>query len=353
MRAIFLLLGLCILVFNPYGRAQETNSDQTDLKQADKDGRWIRPAQGTPAQPVWGHVNGIRAGISPLPGPRGLLRIYTPYLGHKEDKVINFIALEPIVAGQDQRGFSELEMSTLDHVRGKRFWSSNDSLSTHPLPAEFPAHGVIEKIKGIEVLTVFIFSEPFDNGARVYIRLRFFEDRPCEMELTAYREEKSKELDYFILTATMGNFARLRSLYLTDSVKSSLELWPDYTGSNFTDHDVTPMEAMIKDKNGAAYFIAATNEDEPQHVTYEPGTKNHWRYYGEKATQYWRKENPEPQLEGLVNGRYTYWASKSPIPGGIAFENFEMKEPFKNGAKYVFGVSPLDPDAFIKKLKEE
>ena len=33
--------------------------------------------------------------------------------------------------------------------------------------------------------------------------------------------------------------------------------------------------------------------------------------------------NPSNELEGVVNGRYTYWASKSPIPGGIAYENFE------------------------------
>ena len=35
--------------------------------------------------------------------------------------------------------------------------------------------------------------------------------------------------------------------------------------------------------------------------------------------------------EGVVNGRYTYWASKSPIPGGIAYENFELTEPFQSG----------------------
>ncbi len=35
-------------------------------------------------------------GIAPLGGPRGLIRIYTPYLEHDEFVVTNFIAFEPI-----------------------------------------------------------------------------------------------------------------------------------------------------------------------------------------------------------------------------------------------------------------
>jgi hypothetical protein len=326
-----------------------------ELRLPEQDGIWIRPANDGPAQAIWGFENGIRVGLAPMLGPRGLLRIYAPYLGHKDDKMINFIALEPVVAGQDQRGFSELEKSTLDGVQGKRFWSSNDSLITDPLPVEFPARGVIEGTGGTsgeraETLTVFIFSEPFDNGAKVYVRLRFFEDRPYEVELTAYARKDSKELDYFILTATMGNFARLRTLCLNDSTKSSLELWPDYTDDHFTGHDITAIDAMIKDQSGAAYFIAAPDEVKPQNAIYAPDTNNHWKYYGKIATQYWYCPEPTSELTGLVNGRYTYWASQSPIPGGISFENFEFKEPFRHGAIYVFGVSPVGPDEFIERV---
>src|SRR5690606_4696159 len=73
---------------------------------------WVQPVQGKPAQHIWGHANGLRVEIAPMPGPRGLLRIYTPYLGHKEGKMINFIAFEPIPIGEKHRGLSELEMST-------------------------------------------------------------------------------------------------------------------------------------------------------------------------------------------------------------------------------------------------
>lgn len=35
-----------------------------------------------------------------------------------------------------------------------------------------------------------------------------------------------------------------------------------------------------------------------------------------------------------------YWVSQSLIPGGIAFENFELVEPFRDGTTFWFGVIP-------------
>lgn len=313
--------------------------------------KWVQPDNDNSNLPVWGHKNGIRVGIAPTPGPRGLLRIYAPYLGHKYNKTINFIAFEPIVAGDRFRALSELEMSNLDNVRGKRFWSSNDSVCIEVSSVTPPAKGVIKTINGVETLTVYIYSETFDNGAQVYVRLRFSEDNPYEIELTTNATFTSKKLEHFILTATMGNFARLRTLYLSDYKKSSLELWPNYTGSNFTDHDSTSVDNMIKEKYGGVFFIASTNEKNPQKVDYNPHTKEHWKYYGKGATQYWYTPNPNKYMQGLVNGRYTYWASKAPIPGGISFENFELKSPFINGEKFYFGVTPMSPEKLIEKIK--
>lgn len=313
---------------------------------------WVQPAQGEPAQPVWGHVGGIRVGLSPMPGPRGLLRIYTPYLGHKAGEVMNFIAFEPIVKGDDKRGFSELEMSSLDGKRGKRFWSANDSLSVAPVPENLPAAGMVEKIEGTEVLTVFVFSEQFENGASIYARLRFYKNKPYEVEITTYAAAGSGALDYFIVTATMGNYARLRTLFLRSGTASSARLWPDYTGDAFTPHAHFPVRDLIINKKRGAYFIAAPDEKNPAKAVYAKDTRDHWKYYGKTATQYWYTRNGDERLEGLVNGRYTYWASRSPIPGGIAFENFEFKTPFKQGTAFIFGISPLSPGAFVKTLKE-
>lgn len=315
--------------------------------------KWVQAAQGEPAQPVWGHKNGLRIGLSPLPGPRGLIRIYTPYLGHKSERVMNFLAMEPIVAGSETRGLSELEMSALDKKRGKRFWSSNDSLQTNPLNELFPASGVIESIEGREMLTVFVFCEAFESGAKTYVRLRFYEDRPHEVEIKTYSQVDSRQLDNFIVTATMGNFARLRTLYLKNKTIASEQLWPNYQGDAFTPHAHFSSREWIRDKKGNYYFIAAPNEANPSQATYVAGTAEHWKYYGRKGVQYWMVNKNETGFEGLVNGRYTYWASKAPIPGGISFENFEIKAIFKQGLTMVFGVSPLSSNAFMNRIKEK
>jgi hypothetical protein len=329
--------------------AQNKHSDFQRLVSPDTIGPWIQPSLEKPAMPVWGHANGIIVGLAPLPGPRGLLRIYTPYLGLDSIDVMNFIALEPIPKGSEIRGLSELEMSSLDQgERGKRFWSSNDSTAIVPLSEDIPARGIVEKIDGEETLTLYIFSEPFDNGARVYVRLRFFETRPYEFAITTYTYKGSVKLDYLITTATMGNKARLRTLYLKDGQKSAPELWPGYTDIHFTPHQYFSQEEMIRDKKGRAYFIARPNENDYTKAAYATGTATHWQYYGKPATQYWIKEKPNKNLNGLVNGRFAYWASDNPIPGGIAFENFEMKEPFQNGATLIFGISPEKPENIIK-----
>lgn len=323
------------------------------LSPVESNGIWIQPSASYPSVPTWGHKEGIRIGIAPTPGPRGLIRIYAPYLGHREDKMINFIAIEPITVGEEQRGFSELETSDLDQVKGKRFWSADNPKCGLPLSPTSPAKGVIEVIDGVETLSIYIFSEIFINGALPFIKIMFYENRPYELELTTYACPGSKDLEHLILTATMGNFARLRKLYLSNVEKTSLDLWPEYSGIHFTSHDVAPVEQMITNNKGNAYFIAEPDEDDPVHVEYAPGTKENWMYYGEKATQYWYAPDPDPELKGLVNGRYTYWASESPIPGGISFENFELKSPFKNGEKFVFGIVPLPASEFIKVITQD
>jgi hypothetical protein len=94
-----------------------------------EDSQWIRPAK--PGDPLlWGRKGGIIFGLPSeggLPGPRGLIR-----LGVISDKtglpeLLNFIAIEPAVAGRRSRGdrmaFSELEPSRMDPgLQGKRLW---------------------------------------------------------------------------------------------------------------------------------------------------------------------------------------------------------------------------------------
>jgi len=349
MKSLSLISAIFMPIFFFSGGASGKGEDWKTLSPPDSGELWVQPVQGKPARPIWGHAKGIRVGLNPMPGPRGLLRIYTPYLGQEEHIMINFIAVEPIIQGEEMRSFSELEMSQLDQLQGKRFWSANTPDDDSPKLPQFPARGMIESKNGIQTLTVYIFVEPFQNGAKVYLQLQFRSDRPYELGLSTFTQKDSKPIKQCILTATMGNYARLRRLYLKDTMKSSLEIWPGFTGVGFAPHAIFPLKDLFRTARGHALFIAAPDEKDPEHATYAPDTYFWWKYQGKPATQYWRSENPHPGLQGMVNGRAMYWQSSFSLPGGVAFENFELVQPFRQGEEYWFGVTPLTPEDLLKK----
>ncbi|MFE6996682.1 hypothetical protein ACFVAE_12040 [Microbacterium sp. NPDC057659] len=303
---------------------------------------WLRPTAERPAEPRWGHPEGLQIGLHPIPGPRGLLRVFTPYLDHPRERLVNFIAVEPVVEGSDTRGYSELEPSTLDPgERGKRFWSSDSPDTEMPGDPAAPARGTVEQVDGIEHLTVWIGVERFDDGADVHVRVRFRADRPHEVEVAGFANEGSAPLDRLILSATMGNWARLRRLELADRVVEPRTLWPEFSGTGFTEHAGFRLAELHRD--GATAEVSATgDESDPWSVTYAGDTADHWRFVGRRARQIWRVDHPHPDLRAQVNARWSYWASASEIPGGPAYENFEIVEPFRQGATFRFAVEPLD-----------
>ncbi|MGF2949702.1 hypothetical protein [Microbacterium alcoholitolerans] len=315
----------------------------TDATPAAVDGPWLRPGQLAPAEPRWGHADGMQVGLHPIPGPRGLLRIFTPYLDHPRERLVNFIAVEPIPVGAERRGYSELEPSELDPGQdGKRFWSSDDpSGASTPSDPLSPARGVVETIDGVEHLTVWIGVERFDNGADVRVRVRFRADRPREVEVAGFENDGSAPLRNLILTATMGNWARLRLLELAHDTHHPKDLWPELTGTGFSEHARFGLSALRRE-GAAAEVSAIGDEEDPWSVSYALDTADHWRILGRRARQTWRVDDPHPDLEVLVNARWSYWASASEIPGGPAFENFEVVEPFRQGAAFRFAVDPLD-----------
>jgi hypothetical protein len=94
-------------------------------------------------------------------------------------------------------------------------------------------------------------------------------------------------------------------------------------------------------RDGERVVAATPDEPDPQAAP-SPGVPPHWKYEGKKATQYWRTAD----AEGLVvraNGRDRFWASQTPIPGGVSFENFELEAPFRDGQEFWFGVTPVAP----------
>lgn len=317
-------------------------TDGAELRPALVDGRWLRPVEAADAEPRWGHPEGLQVGLHPRHGPRGLVRIYAPYLGHPPRRLINFFAVEPIPEGADKRGYSELEKGQ-DGLNGRPLWSRDEVVDEPAQPPErFPSRGSVTNVDGIERLSVNVDVEPFDNGAHVWLRLSLRADRPYEVGVAAFVHPDSVPLASCVVTATMGNFARLRELRLADRTVTAAELWPDYDGDHFAPARRFGLGELGRDDAGVVEVSAAPDEQAPEQATYDDTVAEHWKYFGARARQVWRAPDPDPELLAGVNARRVYWASTAPIPGGASVENFELLEPFVPGRERFFAVEPLD-----------
>jgi hypothetical protein len=302
---------------------------------------WVRAGVNTNAA-VWGIRGGLQFALHPAGfagregGPRGLIRIGYPTLTNGGYDLVNFIAVEPIVKGR--KGFSELEKSALDGKHGKVFWTGRGAA---PEGGGKWDGGELKKLEGgVEELSLEVSVEKFENGAEVWLRLSQRSDAPGELRLAVHAEEGSARMESCILTATMGNKARARLLFLEDGAVSSLQLYPDYKDIHFAEHRVFGLERMLRTASGDAVVWIENDEENPAAV--QPfGRPHFWDYRGRKVVQYWRKPAAEVRAELVcaVNARYVYWGSERPIPGGISFENFELREPFRDGQEFVFGIS--------------
>ncbi|MGC9158780.1 MAG: hypothetical protein ACP5FH_07280 [Terracidiphilus sp.] len=315
---------------------------------------WVRPTK--PGDPlIWGRRDGIVFGLfSPggIRGPRGLIRIglYTAP-NATSPELLNFVAVEPVVQGAgarfDRMAFSELEMSELDPgQRGKRMGVDKKTTEQDGTPA-----GMLETLHAgkavVERLTVRVDVERFTaNGAHVYVIASIDSDHPSELRLRTYAESDSPPIDELTLTATMGNYERLRLLWLNDSAIDSRKLFGFYAGDAFVENVDYPLGEMLRSGEGDAIVFCTSSETDPGKT---PGNDTaHWVYTLPKLTQYWRVpgRDVEPNLRVRVNARRVYWASKAPVLGGIAFENFEVRERFIPGQSFIFGITRDEPWTF-------
>jgi len=342
-----LLLGAPFVTL-PIHAIQPSTSSGQPAKPADS--QWIRPLK--PGDPlVWGRRDGIVFGLPStggLPGPRGLVRIGVISAKTGKPELLNFIAIEPVVLGPGSRfsrmAFSELEPSRMDlGSRGKRLWV-DPGASGSPDPAQGNLSTLPNRDGPIERLSVRIDVEPFTaNGAHVYLIASVDSDHPDELRLAVYQYADSPALEELTVTATMGNYERLRLLWLKDRVVNSRELYKNYTADAFTEHENYPLDEMLRTADGDAIVFGTSNEPIPSDVPVQGA--EHWRYRLPKLTQYWRvpAHDIEPDLRVRVNGRRVYWASHDPLPGGAAFENFEVRQRYRPGQAFLFCVTNKAP----------
>ena len=125
---------------------------------------------------------------------------------------------------------------------------------------------------------------------------------------------------------------------------SSLELYREYQKTDFTPHKEYPLSSLHRTAEGGV-LVAVTNDEESPAKVYPFPNSELWHYAGFKVTQYWAKAAGRfrDDLHAVVNARYTYWLSARPIPGGVAFENVELRERFYDGQKFTFGITRRTP----------
>lgn len=256
--------------------------------------------------------------------PRGLIRIVLPITTDCMDlRSINFIAVEPCVE-DGKRAFSELQASPTDGKPGIRLWFDAVKRTS-------------------DVLRQTIRMEKFANGAHPYLIAELRADRPMEVRFEVYAEPDSAPMKTCILTATMGNFQRLRRLHLKNRVATVAEVLPEDPGTAFTRHAVFPLSDLRRDKDGAI-VLADGSENDPRVLSRQLPEGSWWRYDGANVTQYWRQPEPvDRDLRVLVNARKTYYGGAYPIPGGMAFENFEMNAAYHAGQVFIFGIKRQAP----------
>jgi hypothetical protein len=323
--------------------------------------QWIRP-DNEKSSPIWGIHNGIVVGLWPASvekggpgfegGPRGLLRVGYEYMGAVY--LINYIAIEPVVNGDME--FSEVSPSRADGKWGKLFWAA-DTLGTDNFSPYASTRGTIshpdKQHPETEQLSLYFFMEKFIDGAHPYLKLSIRSDKPGELGIEIFNHDGSAKMERCTLTATMGNYSRLRLLYLKDKVVDSRKLFAGYDDIEFDEIGPYLAKEMLKNRNGSYIVCAESNEtfnelaSWPQQPAYL--AKWGWRYRPfYKLTQYWRVDSAgvDPSLQVRVNGRAKYWGGDSPdrsnyidIPGGPAFENFELREDYRAGQKFYFGLS--------------
>lgn len=318
----------------------------TGLAKPVQEGNWIRPAFETDSQPYWGIRDAIGVSLWPRIPVRGLIGIHAPYLGLPDGRVVNFVAIEPLVNGR--RGYSEMERSRLDQRQGLRLWSADELNETPEVSVPHsPSKGVLSEDNGVQTLAFYVYVEPFGNGARPIIQVILRQDRPHEVTFRTYMAAESAPMDFCILTATMGNYGRLRRLWLKDEVVLSTDLWTDFPLEN---EGFAPSRQWHLDRlrtvDGEVLVAASPNESDLTNVEYHPSVQWWWKYHGTPATHYWRKSDPHQNPLVRVNGRTNYYGGRDArIPGGISYENFELAEPFSQGAELHFGVTTETPEA--------
>ncbi len=208
-----------------------------------------------------------------------------------------------------------------------------------PAPADAVPGRHTRPSAGVEQLDVTARVEPFDNGARVRLVVSQRSDAPDEIRLVVHSDPSSAPIEYCILTATMGNLARTRLLWLKDDVVSSLKLRQENKGDHFAPHRASAhcgrrrASGAYNRRGGPRLRLPISGPAvlALRGVERRPTTGRNRA--GRPATIC-----TSPSTHATLTGK-----PAEPIPGGVASENLELRERFYDGQAFFLGITRQTP----------
>lgn len=306
---------------------------------------WMMP-ESPDDPPMWGIRGGIVVGLHPARigllgedgGPRGLVR-----LGYESGGLhfVNFLVLTPLRGTlRNLRGrSSELVESSLDGGSGLVFTPYPEDADRGRDPAEPPPVNEVARLRttgGAEELSFALRTEPYPDGETAFLVFRISENRPFEVEIQSFVIEGGDKLSAFVLSTTWGNVTRLRESYLNQGIVNARRLYSADYGDGFAPPTFWKAPFLPRNRAGDLLFVLGPDEARPWETQPYPHERRLLQYF-RKARGTW-----SPELRAVVNGRTRYWKSRKEVPGGTAFENMALMEPFAQGQTVVWGFYPGD-----------
>jgi len=204
------------------------------------------------------------------------------------------------------------------------------------------------KIENNIMTVVFKMSEFQRNKISGIITVRIDKNHPREIEISAQNpDQETDPVLYFHVSATAGNLARLRNLYLKDEVVNSRELFAGMQQNAACFYPLQTFDLSKLPIDAAGNITVYAGNDETGQWVGDWGSATAPFYGGQKFYQYWKKYpgSYKDDLKITVNARDKYFSgflnscNGKQVLGGVAYENFDMAEQYFDGQTFWYGYS--------------
>jgi hypothetical protein len=275
-----------------------------------REGIRIRFGRFFPRKPLWGTIQIVHTGTR-LP----------------KNLPLNELAIKP--RADDRYANSTTEQRTQAGGKlGLRF-ATSDSKQLSKKVWE-PAEGVLSEDG--KTLRLFVHPEPFSNRARPVIEIRFDAPHANRIGFRVHTASESTGMTECVLSAMSGSFADLRQLHFADghvkTTKQMFESWPDE--SKLTDKERSPWQTFSGEQfplvdDGTLRQIRLTSDvSDYSTLKYAGAVSTGWQYKALPSEQSWLCAAETPFTVAL-RARKSFRNGNGPIPGGPAFEDFELR----------------------------